>query len=670
MAQVERVAAAGEVGVVARLPPGRAGSRRGCRSPRSDSDGPRWPPSQVWLNTTSRITSIPAACSVFTIALNSAICPPRPRIGGVAGRRGEEPERAVAPVVHQPAAAHLRLVVDLVDRQQLDRRHPERLQVLDDRRRRQPRVRPAQRPAIRAGAAATSPSRAARRSASRSTASPAGGRRPSRTRPSATTPSARRRRCPRGPSPGRRPDRRRGRRTARPRCRSTPPRARTGRASACAGCGAGPRAARTARRRGTRTAGPDAAPARSRGRSDLSVRAARSSRAADGAARRTGTGTRAWLSRRTGRSSTPLRRRSPRAGPGRPGQITEGTVTNATTRAPVRGQQTGLLRGPGELGADRPRSPGDPRRFRCLGFAAPAWTATGSRRSASPPRASSPGAQPPPLVACRPRRRRHRPAVLAALRAVVGIGEIGDLPAFAAFIARAGISLIQVLPLNEISIGNTSPYAALSAFGIDPMFISLGPVVDLQHLSTRDVLGPRASPRSNAAKKRRHHRLRRRPPAQAQGPPRRPAALHRSRARGRHRQVAAGPRLHRVLRRPAPLVARLRPLPRDQGRPSRGCVVAVARSAARARSRRPARCPGAARRGRPLLRVRPVARRTPSGPPRAASSRGRASSSWATCRSWSIATAPTSGCTAASSAWTCIGRCPGRSVRRGRLHRV
>lgn len=84
-----------------------------------------------------------------------------------------------------------------------------------------------------------------------------------------------------------------------------------------------------------------------------------------------------------------------------------------------------------------------------------------------------------------------------------GIGEIGDLPAFAAFIARAGISLIQVLPLNEISIGNTSPYAALSAFGIDPMFISLGPVVDLQHLSTRDVLGSAGVAALNAAKKRR-----------------------------------------------------------------------------------------------------------------------------------------------------------------------
>jgi 4-alpha-glucanotransferase len=60
-----------------------------------------------------------------------------------------------------------------------------------------------------------------------------------------------------------------------------------------------------------------------------------------------------------------------------------------------------------------------------------------------------------------------------------GIGEIGDLPAFAAWMAEAGIRLVQLLPLGEISGGETSPYAALTAFGIDPMYISLGLVPDL-----------------------------------------------------------------------------------------------------------------------------------------------------------------------------------------------
>src|SRR5262245_52751767 len=60
-----------------------------------------------------------------------------------------------------------------------------------------------------------------------------------------------------------------------------------------------------------------------------------------------------------------------------------------------------------------------------------------------------------------------------------GIGEIGDLPEFAAWVRGAGIRLIQILPLGEISASETSPYAALTAFGIDPMYIALADVADL-----------------------------------------------------------------------------------------------------------------------------------------------------------------------------------------------
>lgn len=62
-----------------------------------------------------------------------------------------------------------------------------------------------------------------------------------------------------------------------------------------------------------------------------------------------------------------------------------------------------------------------------------------------------------------------------------GIGEIGDLPAFAQWVRDAGVRLVQLLPLGEISGGETSPYAALTAFGIDPMYISLADVPDLGH---------------------------------------------------------------------------------------------------------------------------------------------------------------------------------------------
>src|SRR6185503_6309570 len=62
-----------------------------------------------------------------------------------------------------------------------------------------------------------------------------------------------------------------------------------------------------------------------------------------------------------------------------------------------------------------------------------------------------------------------------------GIGEIADLPEFAAWVREAGIRLVQILPLGEISANETSPYSALTAFGIDPMYIALADVADLGH---------------------------------------------------------------------------------------------------------------------------------------------------------------------------------------------
>jgi 4-alpha-glucanotransferase len=70
-----------------------------------------------------------------------------------------------------------------------------------------------------------------------------------------------------------------------------------------------------------------------------------------------------------------------------------------------------------------------------------------------------------------------------------GIGEIGDLPEMASFLAEAGFGLIQLLPLGEISGSETSPYAALSAFGIDPMYISLADVSDLDPADIRAAVG-------------------------------------------------------------------------------------------------------------------------------------------------------------------------------------
>src|SRR5919109_3555212 len=58
-------------------------------------------------------------------------------------------------------------------------------------------------------------------------------------------------------------------------------------------------------------------------------------------------------------------------------------------------------------------------------------------------------------------------------RASWGIGEISDLPRFAQWLARAGLDFVQLLPVNEMQEGQSSPYSALSAMAIDPIFISL-----------------------------------------------------------------------------------------------------------------------------------------------------------------------------------------------------
>ncbi len=61
-----------------------------------------------------------------------------------------------------------------------------------------------------------------------------------------------------------------------------------------------------------------------------------------------------------------------------------------------------------------------------------------------------------------------------ALPSPYGIGDLGPQAyRFADFLARAGQTLWQVLPLNPIlSVNGNSPYQSASAFGLEPLFIS------------------------------------------------------------------------------------------------------------------------------------------------------------------------------------------------------
>lgn len=70
-----------------------------------------------------------------------------------------------------------------------------------------------------------------------------------------------------------------------------------------------------------------------------------------------------------------------------------------------------------------------------------------------------------------------------------GIGQITDLPACAAWLRGAGQRLLQILPPHELSAGETSPYGALTAFGLDPIYADVEAIPDLDAGAIAEALG-------------------------------------------------------------------------------------------------------------------------------------------------------------------------------------
>lgn len=64
----------------------------------------------------------------------------------------------------------------------------------------------------------------------------------------------------------------------------------------------------------------------------------------------------------------------------------------------------------------------------------------------------------------------------------IGIGEIPDLRLLVDWCRKTGISIIQLLPLNDVG-GDFAPYNSVSSFAIDPMYLAIS---DLSHI---DVSG-------------------------------------------------------------------------------------------------------------------------------------------------------------------------------------
>ncbi len=94
-----------------------------------------------------------------------------------------------------------------------------------------------------------------------------------------------------------------------------------------------------------------------------------------------------------------------------------------------------------------------------------------------------------------PPHRRRRAGVIAPVFSIPsrrswGIGEIGDLPVFARWLQSAGLDVVQLLPINEMEGGQSSPYSALSAMAIDPIFISVEAIPDFMSAGGVEALDP------------------------------------------------------------------------------------------------------------------------------------------------------------------------------------
>jgi len=63
-----------------------------------------------------------------------------------------------------------------------------------------------------------------------------------------------------------------------------------------------------------------------------------------------------------------------------------------------------------------------------------------------------------------------------------GIGDIADLSRLGPWLRAAGLRMLQVLPVNDMATGQTSPYSALSAMAIEPLYIAIDDVDDVRAL--------------------------------------------------------------------------------------------------------------------------------------------------------------------------------------------
>ncbi|MBI5244023.1 MAG: 4-alpha-glucanotransferase [Elusimicrobia bacterium] len=81
----------------------------------------------------------------------------------------------------------------------------------------------------------------------------------------------------------------------------------------------------------------------------------------------------------------------------------------------------------------------------------------------------------------------RRAGVIAPLSALLtrrdlGIGFIGALEPFFDWMESAGLSVISLLPLNDLAPLDSCPYSAISALAADPIYITLQDVFEIKHI--------------------------------------------------------------------------------------------------------------------------------------------------------------------------------------------
>ena len=81
-----------------------------------------------------------------------------------------------------------------------------------------------------------------------------------------------------------------------------------------------------------------------------------------------------------------------------------------------------------------------------------------------------------------------------------GVGDIGDIEMIAAWLAAAGQRVLQLLPINEMAPGQQSPYSAISAMAIDPIYIRVTDVTDFNAIGGESWLSEPDRARLDAAR--------------------------------------------------------------------------------------------------------------------------------------------------------------------------